>query len=124
MGHAKMVRRSDPALSLPATRPDDRRPRWLDRHELASYICVRVDQIPRMLKAGQLPVPSYHFGPRCPRWDREAVDRLFGADGPGDTGFSPGYRGARTPAEVADLYERDFARRTRSLGRKHKVTLA
>ena len=48
--------------------------RWLDRDALAAYISARVDAIPRILKAGRLPAPSYHLGPRQPRWDRDQVD--------------------------------------------------
>jgi hypothetical protein len=48
--------------------------RWLDRDALAAHISVRPDAIARLQKAGRLPVPSYHLGPRQPRWDRDAVD--------------------------------------------------
>ena len=51
--------------------------RWLDRDALAARICVRVDAIARLQKAGRLPAPSYHLGPRQPRWDRDAVDAAF-----------------------------------------------
>ena len=52
----------------------DALPRWLDREALARHISVRVDAIPRLMKAGRLPKPSYELGPRQPRWDREQVD--------------------------------------------------
>lgn len=48
--------------------------RWLDRDALARHICVRVDAIARLQRAGRLPPASYHLGPRQPRWDRDAVD--------------------------------------------------
>lgn len=48
--------------------------RWLDRDALAAHISVRVDAISRLQKAGRLPEPSYHLGPRQPRWDRDQVD--------------------------------------------------
>lgn len=51
--------------------------RWLDREACAEYISVRVDELPRLTKRGLLPAPSYHLGPRCPRWDREALDARF-----------------------------------------------
>lgn len=51
--------------------------RWLDRDACAAYISVRVDELPRLQKRGLLPAPSYHLGPRCPRWDREALDARF-----------------------------------------------
>lgn len=51
--------------------------RWLDRDALAVHICVRVDELPRLLRAGKLPEPSYHLGPKSPRWDRLAVDARF-----------------------------------------------
>lgn len=54
-------------------------PRWLDRDAAADYISVRVDELPRLLRRGLIPAPSYHLGPRCPRWDRLALDARFGA---------------------------------------------
>ena len=48
--------------------------RWLDREALAAHISVRVDAISRLQRAGRLPLPSYHLGPRQPRWDRTKVD--------------------------------------------------
>lgn len=52
--------------------------RWLDREALAEHISVRVDELPRLLKAGKLPEPSYHLGPRSPRWWSATVDAAFG----------------------------------------------
>lgn len=52
-------------------------PRWLDREACAAYVSVRVDELPRLVKRGLLPSPSYHLGPRCPRWDRLALDARF-----------------------------------------------
>ena len=51
--------------------------RWLDREALARHISVRVDEVAKLLRAGKLPAPSYHLGPKSPRWDRLAVDALF-----------------------------------------------
>jgi hypothetical protein len=51
--------------------------RWLDRKACAAYICVKVSALRRLTKQGLLPPPSLLLGPRTPRWDREAVDRLF-----------------------------------------------
>ncbi len=48
--------------------------KWLDRDALAAHISVRPDAVARLVKAGRLPEPSYHLGPRQPRWDRERVD--------------------------------------------------
>ena len=52
-------------------------PRWLDRKALAIHISVRVDEVRKLLRAGKLPTPSYHLGPKSPRWDRAPVDALF-----------------------------------------------
>jgi len=52
-------------------------PRWLDREAIATYISVRVDYVARLVKAGKLPEPSYHLGPKSPRWDRLVVDACF-----------------------------------------------
>lgn len=54
--------------------------RWLDRDALARHISVRVDYLPRLVKAGKLPAPSYHLGPKTPRWDRALVDAQFTND--------------------------------------------
>ncbi len=51
--------------------------RWLDREALAAYISVRVDEVRKLLRAGRLPTPSHHLGPKSPRWDRAAVDACF-----------------------------------------------
>ena len=53
-------------------------PRWLDRNALATYISVRVDEIPRLLHAGKLPQPSNHLGPKLPRWWSPSIDEAFG----------------------------------------------
>nr|MCV4210078.1 hypothetical protein [Roseomonas sp. SXEYE001] len=53
-------------------------PRWLDREAAAQYLSVRVDELPRLVKKGLIPKPSFHFGPRSPRWDREELDGLMG----------------------------------------------
>lgn len=55
-------------------------PRWLDRDALADYIGERVDRLPRLQKAGKLPRPTYHLGPRSPRWDRETVDSMLAGE--------------------------------------------
>lgn len=53
-------------------------PRWLDPEAAAAYISVRVDELPRLRRAGKLPAPSYHLGPRKPRYDRLQLDAMFG----------------------------------------------
>lgn len=56
---------------------------WLDRRGLADYISARVDELPRLQRAHKLPVPSYHLGPKSPRWRRKEVDDMFsGVSGP------------------------------------------
>ena len=52
--------------------------RWLDREAAAAYLSLRVDELPRMVKRDLVPAPSLHFGPRTPRWDRMALDEMFG----------------------------------------------
>ena len=52
--------------------------RWLDRDRTANHICVRVYQLRRLVKSGKIPTPSYHLGPRLPRWDRLALDAAMG----------------------------------------------
>jgi hypothetical protein len=55
----------------------DLEPRWLDPEAAARYIGVRVDELPRLPKAGKLPEPSRFLGPRKPRYDRLKLDLLF-----------------------------------------------
>lgn len=50
---------------------------WLDREALATHISVRVDHLPKLQRSGKLPAPSYHMGPKSPRWSRHAVDEMF-----------------------------------------------
>lgn len=52
-------------------------PRWLDAASTADYINARVADLPRYVKQGRIPEPSYELGPRQPRWDRLALDRRF-----------------------------------------------
>ena len=59
-------------------RADRAEPRWLPPESAADYIGVRVDELPRLLRSGKLPEPSRHLGPRKPRYDRLALDALFG----------------------------------------------
>lgn len=51
---------------------------WLDRDALAGRIHVRAHLLQRLVKAGKLPAPSYHLGPRSPRWLAAEVDAMFG----------------------------------------------
>jgi excisionase family DNA binding protein len=52
-------------------------PRWLDPDEAAQYVGVRREQLPKLVKAGKLPEPSRHLGPRQARFDRTKIDALF-----------------------------------------------
>jgi hypothetical protein len=52
-------------------------PRWLDADAAAAYISVRVDALPRLVKAGRIPAPDHTLGVRSPRWDRLALDAAF-----------------------------------------------
>lgn len=54
-------------------------PRWLDKEALARHLCVRVSSIGRLVEQGRIPAPSYHLGPRLPRWDRLTVDATLEA---------------------------------------------
>ena len=51
--------------------------RWLPPEDVAERIGVRFDEIPRLRRAGKLPEPSFHLGPRKPRYDRIEIDALF-----------------------------------------------
>lgn len=52
-------------------------PRWLNAEATARYLSVRVDALPRLVKAGRIPAPSYQLGKRMPRWDRLQLDAAF-----------------------------------------------
>lgn len=52
--------------------------RWLSPSEAAAYLTIRVDALPRYVKSGKIPAPSYALGTRTPKYDREALDRVFG----------------------------------------------
>jgi hypothetical protein len=53
---------------------DYEKTRWLDRAGAAAYLSMQVDHLKRHVKSGKLPAPSFHLGPKSPRWDREALD--------------------------------------------------
>lgn len=88
-------------------------PRWLDREAVARYISVRVDEIPRLLKTGRLPKPSYHLGPRSPRWDRGAVDQAF-AGQPVAAVASPPAMSEMVARRVEEITKRQTGRQGRS----------
>jgi hypothetical protein len=51
--------------------------RWLDTSAVADFLMVPVRRVQKLVKQGKLPRPSYHLGPRSPRWDREAIHSLL-----------------------------------------------
>ena len=51
--------------------------RWLDSEATARRLCVRVDRLSRLVRAGKIPKPDYHLGCRSPRWDKLAIDAVF-----------------------------------------------
>lgn len=55
----------------------DSEARWLDSEATAKYISVRVAALPRLVRAGRIPQPTYDIGPRSPRWDKLALDATF-----------------------------------------------
>jgi hypothetical protein len=61
--------------------------RWLDQARAAAYLSMQVDHLKRHVKSGKLPGPSFHLGPKSPRWDREALDAAFNRD----QGRAPGF---------------------------------
>lgn len=48
--------------------------RWLRAEHAAAYLGIRPDALPRLVRAGKIPAPSYHLGARSPRYDRHALD--------------------------------------------------
>jgi hypothetical protein len=71
------LRSTAPLCHSKMTPVPDIEARWLSPEQTATYVGRRVDELPRLLRAGKLPLPSYHFGPRSPRYDRMALDALF-----------------------------------------------
>jgi hypothetical protein len=51
--------------------------RWMRPAECASYIGKPAGRLKSLAKAGLLPNPSYHFGTKSPRYDREAIDEMI-----------------------------------------------
>ena len=56
----------------------------MDRRALAAYICVRVDQVARLQRAGKLPQPSMVLGARSPRWWSGDIDAMFSGSAAAD----------------------------------------
>ena len=90
--------------------------RWLDRKAAAAYVCVRVDEISKMQARGLLPEPSYHFGPRSPRYDRTELDRMLGGD-QSDKAASDMDRAGREAVDAIIRRARDKKKRVRSATR-------
>lgn len=78
---------------------------WLDRRALADYITARVDELPRLQKRMLLPTPSYHLGPKSPRWRKSEVDALFAG---------------RAPEQVKRTADETFDRIAEKILRKHR----
>lgn len=57
--------------------PTDEGRCWLKAEDAATYVGVRLDQLRRYVSTGKLPAPSYHLGPKSPRWDRLALDHVL-----------------------------------------------
>jgi hypothetical protein len=51
--------------------------RWLRPAVAAVYVGKPANQLLALARAGKLPMPTYHFGPKSPRYDREAIDALI-----------------------------------------------
>lgn len=80
-------------------------PRWLDADAAATYISVRPDALPRLVRQGRIPKPDYSLGPRSPRWSREALDAVF------DGGTASTDPRAASAAVVQKIHEAGRARR-------------
>lgn len=51
-------------------------PRWLDINGVAAHLSISKGTALRLVEDGKLP-PPVRLTPRCPRWDREAVDNAL-----------------------------------------------
>lgn len=51
--------------------------RWLKPADTAAYIGKPKGSLKQLAKDGLLPRPSYHFGPKSPRYDRQAIDDMI-----------------------------------------------
>jgi hypothetical protein len=93
----------------------DVQPRWLDCEEVARYLSVRVDRVAALVRAGRIPEPTYHLGPRSPRWDRLALDSVLG-DGTASSN-------ARTVVSnlVQDILTKGRARRAAKAGGRQRL---
>ena len=51
--------------------------RWLDVAGVAVHLSCGKAAVWRLARAGKLPNPTRHLGPRSPRWDRDAIDAMI-----------------------------------------------
>ncbi|GBQ44970.1 helix-turn-helix transcriptional regulator [Komagataeibacter europaeus] len=51
--------------------------RWVGPSSLAKRLDTTPRNLPRYVAEGKIPQPSYHLGPKTPRWDIHAVDALM-----------------------------------------------
>jgi len=87
--------------------------RWLDEETAARHLCLRPTAFRARVKGGTLPQPSYHLGPRSPRWDREALDSALAP-----SATSPNTRQQVNQA-VAQILAEGRARRQKATGGRH-----
>jgi hypothetical protein len=86
--------------------------RWLSRRAAAEYLSMEVDHLKRHVKSGKLPAPSFHLGPKSPRWDREALDAAI----QGGQGQAEMYEEA-----VNDILSGKYSRRRKTDGGRELV---
>jgi hypothetical protein len=70
--------------------------RWLGPKALARYIGRDSKTLSALVQSGKLPKPTYHLGPKSPRYDRMAVDAML--------------VGQREHADVEDIANRAIQR--------------
>ena len=51
--------------------------RWLDRRSAAEVMGLDPDEFKRLAKMPGFPIPSDYLGPKCLRWDRQAISKWF-----------------------------------------------
>ena len=97
----------------------DPEPRWLSPDQMARYIDSPVDKLPRLIKEGRIPKPTYTLGPRSPRFDRLEVDRMFSGGTTSVRTTNIGDAVANACSEILNDKSRTQDRSPRHGGRQH-----
>jgi hypothetical protein len=74
---AAYIKRAARQAAVAVIGESDTTTRWLSPKALGRYLGRDPKTLPELVRVGKLPRPTYHLGPKSPRYDRVAVDSML-----------------------------------------------